>query len=152
LDFVEKLRELFLKLNESKEILEEASRWHEYLNEALTAEARSTAKVCCETMRFRAGPNTSLCICEHLGHVLVRVEVDSNITIPDELKVPIAYTNFQMRSLFGLKEFIDNIENVVREIDMKIAEIEEKNEKLRQILERIREVFSPLVIAQKLTE
>ncbi|MEM2181008.1 MAG: hypothetical protein QXP32_09375 [Nitrososphaeria archaeon] len=147
---IERIEKLIKKTQESYDILYESENLLEQFEKCLSSIAKESMKdslSCISTMVFNAGPHTRLIISEECNVYISIAE----FSIPDSLKPPIVYYREELvRELLGLKEFIENIDTVVREIDNKIAEIDEKNEKLRKMLEEMKEILAPIIIGCKI--
>ncbi|MEM2613250.1 MAG: hypothetical protein QXO15_03365 [Nitrososphaerota archaeon] len=147
---IERIKTLIKRTQESYDILEDAGNLREQFEKCLTGIARENMRneyAYIDRMVFNAGANTQLIITSDCG---VSIHI-AEFPIPQDLRPPIVYYRENLiRNLLGLKEFIDNIDNVIREIDRKIAEIDGKNMKLRRMLEEIKDVLAPMIIAHEL--
>jgi len=147
---IERINTLIKKTQVSYDILYEAKDLLEQFEKCLSSIAKENMRnnlSYIDRMVFNAGANTKLIITSDCG---VSIHI-AEFPIPQDLRPPIVYYRENLiRNLLGLKEFIDNIDNVIREIDRKIAEIDGKNMKLRRMLEEIKDVLAPLIIAHEL--
>lgn len=144
---LEKLKKLYDCLDAGEKIIYEADTWiTEFENSLSRALTRGVSRSF-KPMRF--GTDVGLYICDDGD---VRFYMDSVPAEVDEVNVPLTSAAVQksLRRLIGFRKFLDNIDEVVRQIDEKISELDNTNSKLREMLEEIKDALAPLVIAHEI--
>lgn len=145
---LKKLDELIETMEESREIAGEIVLWKEKLEEILLEKIREHKYFDFKEVDIAYG-DLKITLSSS------SVEIDANVNREEvEKYLTDNYWPYvhRVEEALKFKKFLEKIDDILKGFDKKIHEFRNKNKALKKVLEEVREILSPIVVAKKLAK